>query len=72
VITSRLTRTARTTIPRPIRAALGLREGDKLAYEILGDRVILPKALPLRNGYDPFRTFNEWESAADRKAYAGL
>jgi antitoxin PrlF len=72
VITSRLTSSARTTIPRPIRAALRLREGDKLAYEILGDRVVLSKALPLRNGYDPFSTFNEWESAADRKAYASL
>lgn len=71
MITSKLTAKARTTIPRPVLAALKLREGDELAYEIKGDRVILTKA-GKDTGDDPFRIFDEWNSDADRKAYAGL
>jgi antitoxin PrlF len=72
VITSKLTSKAQTTIPQPIRAALRLREGDELVYEIQGDRVVLSKAQQLRDGDDPFRTFSEWDSPADRKAYGSL
>ena len=72
MITSKLTSKAQTTIPQSIRAALCLREGDELVYEIQGDRVVLSKAQPIRDGDDPFRTFNEWDSAADRKAYGNL
>jgi bifunctional DNA-binding transcriptional regulator/antitoxin component of YhaV-PrlF toxin-antitoxin module len=43
MITSKLTSKAQTTIPQPVRAALRLVEGDELAYEIDGARVILTK-----------------------------
>jgi antitoxin PrlF len=46
-------------------------EGDELAYEIDGARVILTKASD-RSVEDPFGAFSEWDSDADRKAYAGL
>ena len=72
MITSKLTSKAQTTIPQPIRAVLRLREGDELVYEIQGDRVLLSKAQQVRDGDDPFRTFGEWDSPADRKAYGGL
>ncbi|WP_339832509.1 type II toxin-antitoxin system PrlF family antitoxin [uncultured Parvibaculum sp.] len=71
MITSKLTTKAQTTIPQPVRAALKLREGDELAYEIDDGRVILTKA-GKGTGDDPFRTFDEWNSDADRKAYAKL
>ncbi|MGO4124708.1 AbrB/MazE/SpoVT family DNA-binding domain-containing protein [Inquilinus sp. YAF38] len=71
MITSRLTSKAQTTIPQPIRAALRLRDGDEIAYEIASDHVILRKAKPAPAD-DPFRTFEEWESEADRRAYAKL
>jgi antitoxin PrlF len=67
-----LTTKAQTTIPQPIRAALHLQEGDELVYEIEGQRVILTKARQVKEGDDPFRTFSEWNSAADRKAYGKL
>jgi len=59
MITSKLTTKAQTTIPQPVRAALRLKEGDELVYEIDGDRVILTKAggVPAE---DPFATFSEW------------
>ena len=71
MITSRLTTKAQTTIPQPVRVALKLREGDELAYQIEGARVILTKAQDVAAD-DPFRTFQEWDSEADRKAYGKL
>jgi antitoxin PrlF len=71
MITSKVTSKAQTTIPQPIRAALHLMEGDKLAYVIEKGRVILTKAhaKPID---DPFGVFTEWDGDADRKAYAKL
>ncbi len=71
MITSKLTTKAQTTIPQPVRAALHLKEGDEIAYAIEKDRVILTKAEPSALD-DPFATFSEWDSAADRKAYGKL
>jgi antitoxin PrlF len=71
MITSKLTSKAQTTIPQPVRAALRLVEGDELAYEIDGARVILTKASD-RAAESPFGAFSEWDGAADRKAYAKL
>jgi antitoxin PrlF len=72
MITSRLTSKAQTTIPQPVRAALHLIEGDELVYQIEENRVILTKARRGKEADDPFRTFDEWNSAADKKAYGDL
>ena len=72
MITSKLTSKAQTTIPQPVRAALGLREGDELAYVIEPGRVILMRARTDAAGDDPFGAFSEWESSADTEAYVGL
>ena len=72
MIVSKLTSKSQTTIPQPVRAALRLGPGDELAYEIVDQQVILTKARPPLGKDDPFRTFEEWESEADRKAYAAL
>ncbi|MGV3491066.1 MAG: AbrB/MazE/SpoVT family DNA-binding domain-containing protein [Devosia sp.] len=71
MIKSRLTSKAQTTIPQPVRTALGLRDGDELAYQIEGERVILTKATVVALD-DPFALFDEWDSEADRIAYANL
>jgi antitoxin PrlF len=71
MITSKLTSKAQTTVPQAVRVALRLVEGDELAYEIDGGRVILTKASD-KVAEDPFGAFTEWDSDADRKAYAGL
>jgi antitoxin PrlF len=72
MITSKLTAKAQTTVPQPVRSALNLKPGDELLYQIRGRRVILAKARRVRGGDDPFKTFSEWDSEADRRAYAGL
>jgi len=71
MITSKLTSKAQTTIPLPVRHALRLAEGDEIAYQIEGDRVVLTKA---RHGpvEDPFAVFEEWSSEADIRAYGDL
>ena len=72
MITSRLTSKAQTTIPQPVRAALGLRPGDAIAYRIEDGRVVLTRAKVEAPEDDPFGTFGEWGGAADTEAYAGL
>jgi antitoxin PrlF len=72
MIVSKLTSEAQTTIPQPVRTALRLRPGDEIAYEIVDDRVILTKAHHGGKTDEPFRTFEEWSSEADTKAYADL
>jgi len=71
MITSKLTSKAQTTIPQEVRSALGLEAGDEVAYEIQDGRVIRTKVKPqaVENTFAPF---DEWDSEADRNAYAGL
>jgi antitoxin PrlF len=71
MITSKLTSKAQTTVPQPVRVALGLREGDEIAYVIEDGRVVITRA-HANPAEDPFQAFSEWESDADRKAYSGL
>ena len=75
MITSKLTSKAQTTIPQPVRAALGVKEGDVLAYSIEGGQVLLSK-MPERRPRagdpleDPFVTFWEWNTPEDDEAFA--
>ena len=77
MITSRITSKAQATVPQAVREALGVEEGDELAYLIEADRVILTKA-PARQVArptaedDPFALFEEWRGEADMRAYEDL
>ena len=71
MITSKLTSNARTTIPLPVRNALRVGEGDEIAYRIDGYHVILTKA-DRGPADDPFASFDEWSSEADRLGYTDL
>ena len=46
--------------------------GDELLYEIIDGRVIFTKARRGTTTDDPFRTFEEWSSEAENRAYADL
>jgi antitoxin PrlF len=72
VITSKLTSKAQTTIPQAVRAALQLKEGDELLYLVEGQRVTLEKVNRELALDDPFKTFGEWHSDADERAYGQL
>lgn len=71
MITRKIMAKAQTTIPQSVMTALHLREGDEIGYRIEDGCVVLTKAEPLPVA-DPFATFPEWDSEADRKAYANL
>jgi antitoxin PrlF len=71
MITSKLTSKAQTTIPQAVRNALKLREGDEIAYVIENGRVVITRA-SADMADDPFGAFGEWDSEADRRAYADL
>jgi antitoxin PrlF len=71
MIQSKLTAKAQTTIPQSVRTALRLRPGDAIAYRIEKDRVVMSRVESDAKD-DPFKTFSEWDSEADRRAYAKL
>ena len=71
MIVSKLGSRGRTSVPKPVRAALKLRKGDDLAYRIDRGGVVLTKA-PTRPIADSFKTFEEWDSEVDRQGYADL
>jgi len=71
MIISKLTSKGQTTIPQPVRTALHLKEGDTIAYQIEQDRVVITRAIS-ETAEDPFATFSEWDSEADRRAYGNL
>lgn len=65
MIQSRISSKAQTTIPRAVRTALGLREGDTVAYQIEGNRVVLTRAEQPDPFVGNFSTFTEWADEAD-------
>jgi len=67
MIQSRITSKAQTTIPAAVRKALGLKEGDLVTYRIEDGQVVMTRSEPVE---DPFATFTEWDSPADREGYA--
>jgi antitoxin PrlF len=71
MIKSKLTSKAQTTVPRAVRAALKLKEGDEIAYRIEGEVVTLTRVDPEFLD-DPFAAFDEWASEEDTVGYASL
>ena len=65
MIQSRISSKAQTTVPRAVRIALGLQEGDSIAYQLDGDRVILTRVATEPQD-DPFAAFTEWADEADQ------
>ena len=70
VLKTRLGAKAQVVVPKPVRDLLGLKPGDEFAFEIEGREVRVVRLPP--SGDDPFATFTEWASEADRKGYADL
>jgi len=72
MIVSKLTSKSQTTIPQSVRRALQIGPGDEIEYEIVDGHVILTKVRVGGKTDDPFRSFEEWNTEADKEAYAGL
>ena len=72
MITSKLTSKSQTTVPQPVRKALGLAPGDQIRYEIEEGRAILTRTSTQTAAGDPFESFDEWLGRMDEEAYADL
>jgi antitoxin PrlF len=73
MIASKMTSKAQTTIPQAVRTALRLKEGDSIIDTLEANgRVTISRAPHETPLEDPFGTFSEWDSEADRRAYADL
>lgn len=72
---SRITSKGQITIPKAVRAALGLQDGDLVSFAIDGDQAMLhkiaqqPETAP---GVAVGTDLTEWASPADEDAYRDL
>ena len=55
MVQSTVTSKWRTTLPRPVRKALGLRPGDQVRYFVLDDEVRIVAVRPLRRLFGALR-----------------
>ena len=70
-----LTAKGQVTVPKAVREALGLRQGDQLSWELedgsVRVRAIAPLDLAYLRSLDD-ASLQEWSSPADEEAFAGL
>ena len=67
MIKGKLTSRNRITLPKEVRAALDVRDGDTLAYEIESHRVVMTKIDAVHDSI-----FCEWATEADKVAFGKL
>ena len=72
---SKVTSKFQATVPADVRAALGIKAGDTLAWAVR-DGIATVRVLPRElKGWDPLTWLSfadEWLSAEDTEAFAGL
>nr|WP_295372159.1 type II toxin-antitoxin system PrlF family antitoxin [uncultured Sphingosinicella sp.] len=71
MIHSRVTSKSQVTVPRSVRAALGVAPGDQLVWHLEGGQVVVTRAIEGSDTIDPFATFSEWSDELD-SAYDDL
>ena len=71
---AKITARGQTTIPKTIREAANLHEGDVIAFEIEGDHLIVRKVARGRDEYlqGLSATVSEWASPEDEDAWRDL
>jgi antitoxin PrlF len=74
MLSSRLTSKGQATIPAPVRNALKLKSGDRVAFDLAGAKVTLRKVDPLDRAYLKLaeQSFVEWNSPEDEEAFRDL
>jgi AbrB family looped-hinge helix DNA binding protein len=72
--TSKITAKFQTTVPPTVRAALHLKAGDFIGFEVDGNEVRLRRATPLDLAFNQALegTLDEWHSAQDEQAFKDL
>ncbi len=71
---AKITSRGQTTIPKRIREAANLREGDVIAFEIEGSHLVVHKVTPGRDDYlqGLSEVMSEWASPEDEEAWRDL
>ena len=71
---SRITARGQTTIPKRIREAANLREGDVIAFDLRGEHLVVTKVTRDSDGYleGLSGVMNEWSEAEDEAAWRDL
>lgn len=71
---AKITSRGRTTIPKSIREAADLTEGDVITFEVERDHLVARKVTPGRDDYVLCfsKILNEWDSPEDDEAWRDL
>ena len=71
---AKITSRGRMTIPKKIREAANLREGDLIAFEVEADHVVFRKVVPAEDGYlkGLSEVLGEWACREDDEAWRDL
>jgi AbrB family looped-hinge helix DNA binding protein len=73
MIVTRLEPGAPAVIPAELLAELGLKPGDEIAIERIGDTIVIAPADDWPDMFvGNFSTFTEWDTEADREAFRDL
>lgn len=74
MVLTKITARGQTTIPKKIREAANLNEGDVIAFEIEGDHLVVHKVVPGRDDYleGLSKVLSEWVSPEDEEAWCDL
>jgi AbrB family looped-hinge helix DNA binding protein len=69
-----LTGKYQATVPASVRRTLGVGAGDRLAWVVEGDTVVLRRATPKADGFTAAlsATLGEWATAEDEAAWRDL
>ena len=68
---AKITSRGQTTIPKKIRQAANLREGDLITFEVADDHVVVRKVIPAEDDYlkGLSEVLSEWVSPEDEEAW---
>ncbi|MCY4488361.1 MAG: AbrB/MazE/SpoVT family DNA-binding domain-containing protein [Deltaproteobacteria bacterium] len=71
---AKITSRGQTTIPKKIRQAANLREGDLITFEVADDHVVVRKVIPAEDDYlkGLSEVLSEWVSPEDEEAWRDL
>ncbi|MDE0035272.1 MAG: AbrB/MazE/SpoVT family DNA-binding domain-containing protein [Deltaproteobacteria bacterium] len=71
---AKITSRGQTTIPKKIRQAANLREGDLITFEVAVDHVVVRKVIPAEDDYlkGLSEGLSEWVSPEDEEAWRDL
>ena len=71
---ARISARGQTTIPKRIREAANLREGDMLAFDLQDDHLVVKRVTPHADGYLEGLTsvMHEWAESEDEEAWRDL